>query len=264
MKQNPPVENESSSALQTYLAASRHRNHYIPIQPSSAFAKKGLKTVLPLPHQHTVKGMKKTGSIDVIKTARTYVINDTVDIQFKHGSGKGKVIVVFLIDSSSSMLKDQQIAYVKGLIEKTLQRYQQQELKYAVISLQQGDAKLVSPPTKDTQRLLNEIANLATGGKTNLVAGFQLVHKLLENSVREKSCLYIFTDGRINTGNTTSPFAEAIRYYRTFLKRIGEVNIIDNETGFVRLGRSKELAKAIGGNYFTVNSSGLTLLKQTL
>lgn len=194
--------------------------------------------------------MKETAScIDVIKTVNQYVITNTFKTQFKNQQSEGKAILIFLIDSSSSMLKDQQIAFIKGMIEKTVERFHRKHVHYAVVALQQSDATLVTGLTKNANNVLTGIEKLTTGGKTNMKAGFRLLHQLLKHTMHKDCNLHIFTDGRINAGDTASPFSEAVTYYKTFLKRIQDVHVVDNETGFVKLGRARELAKEIGAYY---------------
>lgn len=139
------------------------------------------------------------------------------------------------------------------MIKKTIERFRHKRVHYTLIALQQGDAMAVSGLTRNTDIMFNATDTLTTGGKTNMTAGFQLIRQQLKNDLYKKSSLYIFSDGRINAGNTTSPFEEAISYYKTFLKHIKNVHVIDSEMGFVKLGRSKELARAIGATYSSVN-----------
>lgn len=149
--------------------------------------------------------------------------------------------ILFLIDSSASMVKDQQIACMKGLIQQTITHYKGKRLKYAAVALSHGDAQLLSPFTLDATRVMQLITQLASGGKTNMKAGFSLVAQL----VKHKVDLYIFTDGKINAGGT---FEETVAYYKTYLKQV-KATVINNESGFVQLGLAGKLATAIGAKY---------------
>lgn len=148
---------------------------------------------------------------------------------------------MFLIDSSGSMVKDQQIAYMKGLIQQTINRYKGKRLKYGAVALSHGEAQLLSPFTVDAAGLIQSIMELRSGGKTNMKAGFTLITPLVKNN----SQLYIFTDGKINAGGT---FDEAVNYYNTYLKQL-KATVINNESGFIQLGMAEKLATAIGAKY---------------
>jgi magnesium chelatase subunit ChlD-like protein len=154
---------------------------------------------------------------------------------------KAEQQVLFLIDSSGSMIKDQQIAYMKGLIQQTITHYKGKRLKYAAVALSQGEAQLLSPLSTNTDHLLQTITQLRSGGKTNIKAGFTQIAQLISN----KADLYIFTDGKINAGGTLE---EAVNYYKTNLKQL-KTTVINNESGFVQLGLAEKLANAIGAKY---------------
>jgi magnesium chelatase subunit ChlD-like protein len=139
------------------------------------------------------------------------------------------------------MVKDQQIAYMKGLIQQTINHYKGKRLKYAAVALSHGEAQLLSPLSTNTESLIQTIVQLASGGKTNMKAGFALIAQLISNKVD----LYIFTDGKINAGGNLE---EAAIYYKTYLKQV-KATVINNESGFVQLGLAEKLATAIGAKY---------------
>lgn len=241
--------------MKEYLAKAKHGEQFIHIKPAVEHSKRGLAAALTVDNKSKtgkieVNGLKK---LDLIKTVTQYAVTDVFKEQFKICQTEMETISIFLIDSSGSMMQKQQIACVKGMIEKTIERFKQKRVYYAVIALQQGEAIVAAALTKNTNTIVNAIGTLTTGGKTNMTAGLQLVHQQLKNTVHKKCSLYIFTDGRINMGTTASPFTEAISYYRTFLKQIKMVHVVNTETGFVKLKRSKEFAMAIGANYSCIN-----------
>jgi magnesium chelatase subunit D len=164
-----------------------------------------------------------------------------VELKYRGNTNKKEVQILFLIDSSGSMVKDQQIAYMKGLIQQTITRYKGRRLKYGAVALSHGEAQLLSPFTVDANGLIHMITQLASGGKTNMKAGFALAAPLLKKNVH----LYIFTDGKINAGST---FDEAVTYYNTYLKQV-KATVINNESGFIQLGLAEKLATAIGAKY---------------
>jgi magnesium chelatase subunit ChlD-like protein len=189
-----------------------------------------------------IKDIPQPLRINALKTVSHSLTHDRTEVQYSAHRSKADIQIVFLIDSSASMVKDQQIAYIKGLIDQTIARYKGKRLLYAAIALTQGQAQLVSPFTVHTAALLHNISVLPSGGKTNLKAAFTILHQLVDSSAR----LYIFTDGQINSGGS---FEETVSYYNTYLKKIKEVTVIDHSTGFINLGLSKQLATAIKAKY---------------
>jgi magnesium chelatase subunit D len=241
--------------LKNYLATSKQTEQYISLKPLAEPCKKGLKQSLPAIYNNNPAAVtRKTHRRDVIKTVKQYVITGSFKEQFKDQRADTGIHLVFLIDSSSSMMKDQQIARIKGIIGKTIEHHHRTSLRCAVIALQEGDARLISSFTGKVTEVLKDIEKLTTGGKTNMKAGLQLVRQQLKGDQYKKTCLYIFTDGKINAGDTGSPYREAIHYYKTFLKQLGAVNVIDTEHGFIKLRRSKDFANAIGATYHSFNA----------
>ena len=190
-----------------------------------------------------------SAQIDVLETVKHYLAHHKVEVKHKRHRSKADMHVCFLIDSSGSMVKDKQIAYIKGLVAQTIAQYKTRRIKYAAVALNNGDAQLLSTPTLHAVELINAVEKLTSGGKTNMKAGLGLISQLLKTNIQEQTSLYIFTDGKINAGNTADPFQEAITFYKQHLNCIKQTTIIDNENGFVKLGLAEKLASAIDARY---------------
>ncbi|SHN15954.1 VWA domain-containing protein [Chitinophaga sp. CF418] len=220
------------------------------LKTRSVNARKGITMKVSLPRQGIQqKVAAPSAQIDILETVKHYLTHDKVEIKHKHHRSKASMYVFFLIDSSGSMVKDKQIAYIKGLVAQTITRYKSKRIKYAAVALNNGDAELLSAPTLHAEELINTLAQLTTGGKTNMRAGFSMIGQLVKTNIQEHVSLYIFTDGKINAGNTDDPFRDAVAFYRQYLTGIKQTTIIDNENGFVKLGLAKKLATSISGGY---------------
>jgi magnesium chelatase subunit D len=189
--------------------------------------------------------LTKAAAVDVLATVQHYLSTDKVMLKLRSNISKAAMHIIFLIDSSGSMVKDQQIAYIKGLIADTIVHYKGKRILYAAVALSNGDAQLLSPFTLDTELVMQTIASLKSGGKTNMKAGLAIVHQL----IRSDAHLYVFTDGKINAGT----FEETVSYYKTHLKQVKSATVIDNDSGFIQLGLSQKLATAIGAKYNHIN-----------
>ncbi|SFW35024.1 vWA domain-containing protein [Chitinophaga sancti] len=177
---------------------------------------------------------------DLLATVRNYLISGHSEIKYQRKAFKSSLSLLFLIDSSGSMIKDRQIAYIKGVIAQTITQHRHKRLRYGAVALSQGAAQLVSHYTTDSDRFIQSIGLLSSGGKTNLKAGLQLIEQLQPTKHVQ---LYIFTDGKINVGGSLQ---EAGIYFKQHLRELGATTVVNIESGFVKLGRAAELARVMG------------------
>ncbi|WP_343691041.1 VWA domain-containing protein [Chitinophaga sp.] len=204
------------------------------------------KKGLPLPVKTTPVSGNNYQTRDLLGTVTNHLMTGSTDIKYQRKASKASLSLLFLIDSSGSMIKDRQIAYIKGIITETITQHQHRRLRYGAIALAQGDAQLVSHYTTDTGKFIQSISRLSSGGKTNLKAGLQLIQQMQPS---DKTQLYIFTDGKVNTGGSLQ---EAASYFRQHLRSLHTTTVVNIETGFVKLGRAAELAKIIGATYLNL------------
>jgi magnesium chelatase subunit D len=245
-------QEEAETGLADYLLQASKTQHYLKINSPEQFSKKGL--VLKTPDVKiggAQPQMNTSSSVDILATVKDYLTNDRLTVKFKSIVSTSEIRMLFLIDSSSSMFKNKQLALVKGIIEQTVNQYRNRKIYYSAIALLNGTAKVLMHFTVNAFELIGAIKLLRTGGKTNMKAGLKLVHQLLKNnSTKNKSHhLFILTDGQINAGGSNNPFQETIVFYKIFLKQSVQTTIVDMERGFVKLGLAKQLAQQINSRY---------------
>lgn len=243
---------ENGSGLNDYLLQANKTQQYLKVDSSAEFSKKGLK-LKAIDSNAGISEQQKnvSSSVDLLATVKDYLTSNQLTLKYKAAVSKSEVRMLFLIDSSSSMLQNKQMAFVKGVIEQTTFQYKNKKINYAAIALTSGAAKVVSHLTSNTGELLSSIEQLRTGGKTNLKAGLKLVHQLLkgEGTKNKSHHLFILTDGQINAGESENPFQESVAFYKTFLKQLVHTTIVDMERGFVKLGFAKQLANQLHSHY---------------
>jgi Mg-chelatase subunit ChlD len=225
---------------------------YLKINSREQFSKRGFVLKTPAVKMgYAQERMNTNPSVDILATVKNYLTNDQLIVKFKPFVCKSEIRMLFLIDSSSSMLQNKQLALVKGIIEQTADRYKNRKIYYSAVALVNGTAQVLMHLTVNALELITSIKQLRTGGKTNMKAGLKLVHQLLKDSkTKNKSHqLFILTDGQINSGESHNPFQEAIAFYKTFLKQLVQTTIVDMERGFVKLGLAKQLAQQIHSRY---------------
>jgi magnesium chelatase subunit D len=188
--------------------------------------------------------------IDVFNTVKNYTLTGNFLISYIPDRSKGKLEVYFLIDSSGSMAQEDQIRYAKGVVQQTLQKHRGQQITFAGIGLRNGQAEIFHHTTTHADQFVNALQQLKTGGKTNLTAGFEKVYQLSHRSAQSRHVqhhLYVFTDGRINAAiaQTHDPMAEAVSYYKRYLKSLSYTQVLNTEHGFVKLDNARLLAEKL-------------------
>ncbi len=190
--------------------------------------------------------------ISVLQSVKQYLKTEKFATVYKQTTQKATARIIFLVDTSASMALDQQMAYLKGIIEKTITSYPLQKIQYAIVGLQDTTAKVIQEFTSNTKQISNINYQLRTGGKTNLGAAFFKVYELLRSVNTQTVQLFVFTDGKINAG-VENPFQYAVSTYKKYLTRIQKTTVVDTETGFVRLGKARQLAEQLKLKYTTVS-----------
>lgn len=214
-------------------------------------ARKGLPVKVPLAAKLLPAGYTGHTRIrDLVATVKHYLLHETCEVKYARTTQHNHLRLLLIVDTSASMAADQQICLVKGLIMDLLQRYRHRKPEATVIALSHGRAITIVPATNNVAGVNEALMALRTGGKTNLVAGWEQVRQILGSTPSDYQ-LYVFTDGRINAGTTTSPMEEAISYFKTHLKQlVKHTSIINTETGYPRLGMAVTLAERLGCRVF--------------
>lgn len=264
--QNPLSQEDPTSAPSSFEGASQQSTQVfdkeqllqsLPLTPKNSHSSPTRKGLNIPQDQHAVlhDSMSNTqAGVAVFKTIRNYTLKGTFKLIPPKKESKSQLWVYFLIDSSGSMTRKKQIAYTKGLIHQTLATHQGKRIRFAAVSLLKGQAEICHPLTDQPQQLLQALDQLPTGGKTNLMAGFEQIHQLMRKNKAGKhhqQQLYIFTDGRVNSALRPhpSPLQQAVGYYQTFLKPLHYTLVVDTESGFIKLGKAKNLADQLGSDY---------------
>ncbi len=193
----------------------------------------------------------KTTEIAVTTAVRTYLKTGVFRKTYKQRTHKTSARIVFLVDTSASMAIDQQMGYLKGMIQQTIASQTSKKIHYAIVGLYKDTAQILQDFTTDVAKVTALNYQLTTRGKTNLAAAFIKVAELLGTMATTTVQLFVFTDGRINTG-APNPFRHAITTYWQYLRKISHTTIIDTEMGFIKLGKAKQLAQQLQAAYIPI------------
>ena len=110
--------------------------------------------------------------------------------------------LVFLIDTSGSMMDEDKLPLVKAALRKLVPQMREQD-RVAIVAYA-GSAGLVLPPTPGNRHdeILGALDRLEAGGSTNGGDGIQLAYKVAREAFREGGVnrVLLLTDGDFNVG----------------------------------------------------------------
>lgn len=168
-------------------------------------------------------------------------------------------IFLFVVDASGSMGARERMKTVKGVIFKIfLDAYQKRD-RVGMVAFRKNQAEVLLPVTRSVDFAQKKLATMPTGGKTPLAKGLLKAEDVLDMLYRQDAnqdpVMILITDGRatssLNKG--TNPVTDALEEAKRIGRRNIPVAVIDTESGFIKLGLAKKLAKAMGASYFQVD-----------
>lgn len=180
------------------------------------------------------------------------------DLHQKQRQAHSANLVIFAVDCSGSMAALKRVELVKGAIKELIANAYQKRDQIALITFAGSRAKLLLPPTRSIEKAEELIAAAETGGRTPLPSALSLVETMLTNLKLQdgEPLLVLLSDGKANVAikaegdawQETIVIAEKLRE-----KKLATI-VIDTEAGFVRLGRARELAQKINGEYVSLST----------
>lgn len=168
-------------------------------------------------------------------------------------------IFLFVVDASGSMGARERMKTVKGVIFKILLDAYQKRDRVGMVAFRKNQAEVLLPVTRSVDFAQKKLATMPTGGKTPLAKGLLKAEDVLDMLYRQDAnqdpVMILITDGRatssLNKG--TYPVTDALEEAKRIGRRNIPVAVIDTESGFIKLGLAKKLAKAMGASYFQVD-----------
>lgn len=180
------------------------------------------------------------------------------DLHQKQRQTRSANLVLFAVDCSGSMAALKRVELVKGAINELIVNAYQKRDQIAVITFAGRHAKLLLPPTRSSERAEELIAAVETGGRTPLPSALKLVEQLLSTLKKDdgEPLLVLLSDGKANVSMAEG--GDAWQETLALAERLREQKlatiVIDTESGFVRLGRAKELAQRLNAEYISIGS----------
>ena len=172
--------------------------------------------------------------------------------QYRH---RGGYHILFVLDVSGSMGVRERMSLVKGTILELLKEAYAKRDQVGLITFAQDEAELRLPFTHSAERAAQLMQDIRTGGRTPLWLAIERAAQYLDAERRRVAeCLpvvLLLTDGRATSSqrseNQAARIAEAARLLQ---QRCHRCLVIDTESGFVRLGKARQLAERLEAEYY--------------
>ncbi len=194
----------------------------------------------------------KEESIDTRKTVGQYIVKDTFEVIHKSEQAKSKQHLILLLDSSGSMRNKEVVAYAKGYIQNLLQQNKSKYTLFSLISIHDGKAHALTNRSNDSAAILNELEELPTGGKTNVIEAFKILKSVAGYDRNIANELVFLTDGKFGESKDIQNAAIAFKLYA---KRVNQTTLVDTDQDPVQLNLVKDFSKRINVQYETLEVS---------
>ena len=177
--------------------------------------------------------------------------------------GKSASLILFVVDASGSMAAQRRMETVKGAVLALLTDAYQKRDEVAVIAFRGDSSTLLLPPTRSVDLAERGLRELPTGGRTPLPHALQLALETLEKT-EMPPLLVLLSDGKANValGEGGDPWKETLKLAGLLAGRGVPALVLDTETGYLRLGRARQLAQALAAECLSLeelSTEGLAL-----
>jgi magnesium chelatase subunit D len=197
------------------------------------------------------------------------------DLHQKVRSGRQGNLILFVVDASGSMAALRRMELVKGTVLALLRDAYQRRDEVGVIVFRGTGADLLLPPTRSVETAERQLRDLPVGGRTPLAHALRLAAEVLGRSsgiLRPEPLVIVLSDGRANVplddrpGHDPpgDPWQQSLEYARVLGGKATPALVLDTEIGYVRMGRARELAAALGAKCLSLEEFGTESLSLTI
>ena len=262
-QENDQDNGESEDQQQVFAAASAGNVRKIEVDTvANRYASGKRSTAQDAPRGRVVRVVpdQNPSSLAVGATLRSAALRGSDDFQVTKDdlhqqirAGKTANLILFVVDASGSMAAQRRMEAVKGAVLSLLTDAYQQRDEVAVISFRGESAQLLLSPTRSVDLAEQNLRELPTGGRTPLPHALSVALETLEKTSMPP-LLVLLSDGKanvaLNDGN--DPWQESLRFAELLAERGVPALVLDTETGYLRLGRARQLAQALGAECLTL------------
>lgn len=233
----------------------RERGPYVRAVPDEAPAELAVDATLRAAASH---GLQADGRVRIERS----------DLHRKERAGRTGTLILFVVDASGSMAARRRMESVKGAVLGLLRSAYEQRDEVGVLAFRGPSAEVLLAPTRGIAVAEETLRVLPTGGRTPLAHALVLARETIQQAQRSAPdrpvLLVLLSDGKANVGLPESPGDPWQQSLRAAAELSGDgvpALVLDSDAGFVRMGRARELAEALGAEYLTLEElSAETLL----
>lgn len=168
--------------------------------------------------------------------------------------------LLFVVDASGSMGAQQRMVETKGAILSLLLDAYQKRDKIGLVAFKGKTAEVLLPPTNSVEMGYKLLQELPSGGRTPLAAGLLKAYDLIKTHFYKDPnvdpLLILISDGRANVSmGEDKPLLEARRVAEIIRNdaRIKTLVVDVEKDGLVTFGLARELALALGAEYYRID-----------
>jgi magnesium chelatase subunit D len=258
-----PQSDANSTEPQVFVAAAAGNAPRILVDTHSQYAVVGKRNAAMAALRGQVIQVvpdQNPSSLAISATLRSAALRDANFKVTKHDlhqqirSGKSANLILFVVDASGSMAAQRRMEAVKGAVLTLLTDAYQQRDQVAVISFRGDSAQLLLPPTRSVDLAEQQLRELPTGGRTPLPHALELALETLSKAHELPPLLVLLTDGKANVSLNEGgdPWQQSLQFAELFTDQGIPALVLDTETGYLRLGKARQLAEALRAEYLTL------------
>jgi magnesium chelatase subunit D len=274
-EQEHEQDNGEPQDQQVFAAASAGNVRKIEVDTlANRYASGKRSTAQDAPRGRVIRAVpdQSPSSLAVGATLRSAALRGADDFQVTKNdlhqqvrAGKNANLILFVVDASGSMAAQRRMEAVKGAVLSLLTDAYQQRDEVAVISFRGESAQLLLSPTRSVDLAEQNLRELPTGGRTPLPHALSLALETLKKTSMPP-LLVLLSDGKANVALTdgNDPWQESLRFAALLAERGVPALVLDTETGYLRLGRARQLAQALGAEYLTLEELSAENLALTI
>ncbi|MDR1819218.1 MAG: ATP-binding protein [Methanobrevibacter sp.] len=188
------------------------------------------------------------------------------DLRSKIRKHKARASIVVVIDLSGSMMSDEKINKIKGILNKIIKNINKHKDKLTVIGFKGNESEIIIPNTKRPSSFLDKLGKISVGGTTPMATGLKKGYDILKKEKKYREyipMLILLSDGMPNVGIensdlrniTGSPIKDVLAIGRQLADDKIYTIIIDFEKK-IKQGKNVNLELAIisNGRYYDLEN----------
>lgn len=276
-QENTGQDDESADRQQVFAAAAAGNAPSITVDINARHPAAGKRNAATdAPRGRVVRAVpnQNPDSLAIGATLRSAAMRDDGgfkvtkhDLHQQIRTGKSSNLILFVVDASGSMAAQRRMEAVKGAVLTLLTDAYQQRDQVAVISFRGESAQLLLPPTRSVDLAGQHLRELPTGGRTPLAHALSLASETLEKANGDMPpLLVLLSDGKANVplNDGVDPWQETLRFAELLADRGIPALVLDTESGYLRLGRARQLANTLGAECLTLEELSAENLALTI